>query len=76
MEGIIGGLIGGALLAGLLSSLGLGSGLASALGSILTWALIGFAIFFIYRLLTRKKQEMRPRCSIKHNQFMPVQAIM
>lgn len=70
-KGIIGGLIGGALLAGLLSSLGLGSGLASALGSILTWVLIGFAIVFIYRLFTRKKQDNAPSM---FNQVQPAYA--
>ncbi|MBC3873846.1 Tim44 domain-containing protein [Undibacterium flavidum] len=59
-KGIVGGLIGGALLAGLFSSLGMGGGLASAMGSILTFALIGFAVFFLFRLFTRKKDGAAP----------------
>ncbi len=59
-KGIIGGLIGGALLASLFSSLGMGGALASALGSIFTFALIGLAIFFVYRLFTRKKNAGAP----------------
>lgn len=59
-KGIIGGLIGGALLASLFSSLGMGGALASALGSIFTFALIGLAIFFLYRLFTRKKNTGAP----------------
>lgn len=59
-KGIVGGLIGGALLAGLFSSLGMGGALASAMGSILTFALIGFAVFFLFRLFTRKKGSATP----------------
>lgn len=59
-KGIVGGLIGGALLAGLFSSLGMGGALASAMGSILTFALIGFAVFFLFRLFSRKKEGAAP----------------
>lgn len=53
-KGIAGGLIGGALLGAALSHLGLGGAAASMLGSLLTFALIGFAIFFVIRLFRRK----------------------
>lgn len=52
-KGIAGGLIGGALLAGVLSHFGLGGAAAGMLGSLLTFALIGFAIFFVIRLFRR-----------------------
>jgi len=53
-KGIAGGLIGGALLGAALSHLGLGGAAASMLGSLLTFALIGFAIFFVIRLFRNK----------------------
>ena len=53
-KGIVGGLIGGALLAGLFSSMGMGGAMSGALGSIITFALIGFAAYFLYRLFTRR----------------------
>ncbi|MBX9868528.1 MAG: hypothetical protein K2X63_01915 [Burkholderiaceae bacterium] len=59
-KGIVGGLIGGALLAGLFSSMGMGGALASAMGSILTFAVIGLVIFFLFRFFTRKKQGNAP----------------
>ena len=59
-KGIVGGLIGGALLAGLFSSLGMGGALASAMGSILTFAVIGLVIFFLFRLFTRNKNSHAP----------------
>lgn len=59
-KGIVGGLIGGALLAGLFSSLGMGGALASAMGSILTFALIGLVVFFLFRFFTRKKHGNAP----------------
>ena len=49
-KGIVGGLVGGALLGAALSHFGLGGAAASMLGSLLTFALIGFAIFFVIRL--------------------------
>ena len=52
-KGIVGGLIGGALLGAALSHFGLGGAVASMLGSLLTFALIGFAIFFLIRLFRR-----------------------
>lgn len=54
-KGIVGGLIGGALLAGLFSSMGMGGAMSGALGSIMTFALIGFALFFLFRFFTRRK---------------------
>ncbi len=59
-KGIVGGLIGGALLAGLFSSLGMGGALASAMGSILTFALIGLVVFFLFRFFTRNKKGNAP----------------
>lgn len=59
-KGIVGGLIGGALLAGLFSSLGLGGALSSMLGSILTFAIIGGILFFLFRFFTRKNNATRP----------------
>ncbi|MFZ6643611.1 Tim44 domain-containing protein [Undibacterium sp. TC4M20W] len=53
-KGIAGGLIGGALLGAALSHFGLGGAAASMLGSLLTFALIGFAIFFVIRLFRNK----------------------
>ena len=53
-KGIVGGLIGGALLAGVLSHFGLGGAAASMLGGLLTFALIGLAIFFVISLFRRK----------------------
>ncbi|MFZ6759814.1 Tim44 domain-containing protein [Undibacterium sp. Ji50W] len=53
-KGIVGGLIGGALLGAALSHFGLGGAVASMLGSLLTFALIGFAIFFVIRLFRNK----------------------
>lgn len=53
-KGIVGGLIGGALLGAALSHFGLGAAAASFLGSLLTFALIGLVIFFIFRLFRRK----------------------
>lgn len=50
-KGIAAGLIGGALLGAALSHFGLGGAMASALGSILTFALMGLAIFFIIRMI-------------------------
>jgi len=49
-KGIVGGLVGGALLGAALSHFGLGGAAAGMLGSLLTFALIGFAIFFVIRL--------------------------
>lgn len=53
-KGIVGGLIGGAILGGLLSHFGLGGALASGLGSLLTFVLIGLAIYFLFNLFRRK----------------------
>ncbi len=58
-KGIVGGLIGGALLGAALSHFGLGGAAASLLGSLLTFALIGLAIFFVIRLF-RGKQAAAP----------------
>ena len=49
-KGIVGGLVGGALLGAALSHFGFGGAAAGMLGSLLTFALIGFAIFFVIRL--------------------------
>ncbi|MFZ6862206.1 Tim44 domain-containing protein [Undibacterium sp. Ji67W] len=49
-KGIVGGLVGGALLGAALSHFGFGGAAAGMLGSLLTFALIGFAIFFVVRL--------------------------
>jgi predicted lipid-binding transport protein (Tim44 family) len=59
-KGIAAGLIGGALLGAALSSLGMGGALASALGSILTFALIGLVIFFIFNYFRRKSAGSKP----------------
>ncbi|MFZ6721470.1 Tim44 domain-containing protein [Undibacterium sp. Ji49W] len=56
-KGIVGGLIGGALLGAALSHFGLGGAVASMLGSLLTFALIGFAIFFVIRLFRNKNSQ-------------------
>lgn len=53
-KGIAGGLIGGALLGAALSHLGLGGAVASMLGSLLTFALIGLAIFFVVRFFRNR----------------------
>lgn len=50
-KGVVGGLIGGALLGAALSHFGLGGAAAGMLGSLLSIALIGMVIFFIFRLL-------------------------
>lgn len=71
-KGIVGGLIGGALLAGLFSSLGLGGALSGMLGSILTFALIGGVIFFLFRMFSRKNQNNAP--SAMGQQFQPAYA--
>lgn len=59
-KGIVGGLIGGALLGALFSSLGLGGALSSMLGSILTFALIGGAIFLLVRMFKNRRQAQQP----------------
>jgi predicted lipid-binding transport protein (Tim44 family) len=56
-KGIVGGLIGGALLGAALSHFGLGGALGGALGSLLTFALIGFAIYFVVRLFRRNSAQ-------------------
>lgn len=56
-KGILGGALLGLGLGALLSHLGIGGGLASMISTILMVALIGFAIMFIYRMLTRKKAD-------------------
>ncbi|MFZ6654142.1 Tim44 domain-containing protein [Undibacterium sp. TJN19] len=56
-KGIVGGLIGGALLGAALSHFGLGGALGGALGSLLTFALIGFAIYFVVRLFRRNSDQ-------------------
>lgn len=71
-KGIVGGLIGGALLAGLFSSLGLGGALSSMLGSILTFAIIGGLIFFLFRFFTRKKNGSSP--TMMNSPFQPAYA--
>jgi len=55
-KGIVGGLIGGALLGAALSHFGLGGAMAGMLGSLLTFALIGLAIFFVIRLFRGNRQ--------------------
>ncbi|MEB0141075.1 MULTISPECIES: Tim44-like domain-containing protein [unclassified Undibacterium] len=52
-KGIVGGLIGGALIGAALSHFGLGGAVAGMLGSLLTFALIGLAIFFVIRLFRK-----------------------
>jgi predicted lipid-binding transport protein (Tim44 family) len=59
-KGIAAGLIGGALLGALFSSMGLGGALSSILGSILTFALIGGAIFLLVRMFKNRRQAQQP----------------
>lgn len=54
-RGILGGALLGLGLGALLSHLGIGGALASIIGTILTFALIGLAVFFIYRMVMGKK---------------------
>lgn len=54
-RGILGGALLGLGLGALLSHLGIGGALASIIGTVLTFALIGLAIMFIYRMFFAKK---------------------
>ncbi|MEA5097426.1 MAG: Tim44-like domain-containing protein [Burkholderiaceae bacterium] len=56
-RGILGGALLGLGLGALLSHFGLGGAAASIISTILMVALIGFALMFVFRLLTRKKDE-------------------
>ena len=59
-KGIVGGLIGGALLGAALSHFGFGGAAAGMLGSLLTFAIIGFVIFFLFRLFRGNQTAARP----------------
>ncbi len=59
-RGILGGALLGLGLGALLSHFGIGGGLASMISTMLMVALIGFAIMFIYRMLTKKKETQTP----------------
>lgn len=54
-RGILGGALLGLGLGALLSHLGIGGALASMIGTILTFALLGLAALFIYRMFIAKK---------------------
>jgi predicted lipid-binding transport protein (Tim44 family) len=56
-RGILGGALLGLGLGALLSSMGIGGAASGIIGTILMVALIGFALLFVFRLLTRKKEE-------------------
>jgi len=66
-KGILGGALLGLGLGALLSHFGIGGGLASMISTILMVALIGFAIMFIYRMLTRKKESQAPATAYSGN---------
>jgi predicted lipid-binding transport protein (Tim44 family) len=53
-KGIVGGLVAGALFSSLFSSMGMGGAMSGAFGSMLTFALIGFAVFFLIRMFARR----------------------
>ena len=60
-RGILGGALLGLGLGALLSHMGIGGAAAGMIGTLLTFALIGFAIMFLYRLFMRKKEsEVQP----------------
>lgn len=60
-RGILGGALLGLGLGALLSHMGIGGAMAGMIGTLLTFALIGFAIMFLYRLFMRKKEsEVQP----------------
>lgn len=54
-RGILGGALLGLGLGALLSHLGIGGALASIIGTVLTFALLGLAAFFIYRMFVGRK---------------------
>jgi predicted lipid-binding transport protein (Tim44 family) len=54
-RGILGGALLGLGLGALLSHLGIGGALASVIATILTFALLGLAVMFIYRMVVGKK---------------------
>ena len=54
-RGILGGALLGLGLGALLSHLGIGGALASIIGTILTFALIGLAVWFVYRMVMGKR---------------------
>lgn len=60
MRNILGGALLGLGLGALLSHLGIGGALASIISTILMVALIGFAIFFIVRMIRRKDTPANP----------------
>jgi predicted lipid-binding transport protein (Tim44 family) len=59
-KGILGGALLGLGLGALLSHFGLGGAAAGMIGSLLMIALLAAAAFFIYRMLTRKRNGMQP----------------
>ncbi|MBI1891936.1 MAG: Tim44 domain-containing protein [Burkholderiales bacterium] len=59
-KGILGGALLGLGLGALLSHLGIGGALAGMIGTILTIALIGLVLMFIFRLFSRKQEQARP----------------
>lgn len=64
-KGILGGALLGLGLGALLSHFGLGGALASAISSILMIALLAAAGFFIYRMLTRKRDGAQAKSGLQ-----------
>ena len=59
-RGILGGALLGLGLGALLSHIGIGGAMAGMISTIMTFALIGLAIMFIYRMFARKREENQP----------------